>query len=185
MKKISTLFLIALVNCNIIFASTASHSSSGIFDKSFLYKIINFSLLLLILHLVAKTPIKNILLNTLKNNLSKFNSAQKDKKEWDKKLAEYKKKVASLEQEIKGLKEKAEENLEEEKEASLQEAKKMADRIIEQGNKQTEMLFNNAKKQFEVQLLDKAFEIAEGKIQDKISSISQKESLKQFISTLN
>jgi F0F1-type ATP synthase membrane subunit b/b' len=171
-----------------LFCSSATFASSGAageMDMSFVYKLINFALLLLILHLFAKSPLKKLLVNALKNSLSKFISIKEEKKDWDDKLNVYKKKVESLEDEIKELRENADQSMIREREETLKETEKIADRIIEQSSKQTEMLINGAKKQFQEQLLEKAFSLAESEINKKLDSSKQKDSVKQYISSLN
>ncbi len=126
------LVLLTLAFSAVCLAAEGAHGGGGSQFKDFLYRVLNFSILVGIMYYVSKKPLANFLANRKESIRRTLQELELKKAEAEKKYEEYQGKLAALDEETKKIIEEYIEEGEREKQKIIEAARKQAQYIKEQ-----------------------------------------------------
>ncbi len=150
----------------------------------FLFKVVNFLLLVFLLFWFLRKPIKSKLKERhefLRRNLEE---AEKEKALWEKQLEELKIRVKGLEEEAKLIREKIIAEAQREKERILEEAKREAERIRLQAQRTMEEERRKLENLFREKLVLRTLKLLEKILKEHLTPKDQKKLLEDFVQDL-
>lgn len=158
------------------------HGDSG-FNKTadFLYRVLNFGILAGGLYLVLRKPLKNAFAARTQGIEDKLADLERQKEEAEKKYAEYKGKLALLEQETAKILEGYIEDGEAAKAQIIEEAQKMAGKMQEQAKTAIQQEFAKAKAQVQAEVVGEAVKAAEKLIKKEINDDDQDRLVDEYL----
>ena len=160
------------------------HSFMGYQTQLFLFKCFNFAILLYLLNRFARKPIANMLSSAAINTKETVDSAEAKRKEAEAKLAETRRKHASLEKEMAEMQKRSLAAIEEERKRMVGEAKETADKMMRQMQARIEQDVLKAKMEVRGYLVEESIRMAEKLIDEKVSSQKQKELIADYTETI-
>lgn len=171
------IFTVLLVfNVGTVFASGdggKDGAAPGGWVKQDWYRVMNFSVLAIVLIFVLKKPVSQALNARIKGIKDELETLEDKKKEAEAQLAEYNEKLSHLEGEAERLIEEYVRQGEEAKTRIIKEAENTALKLEEQAKRHIEHEFKQAKQQLQEEILQVALVKAEEIIKAKISSEDQ------------
>lgn len=170
LKRITASIILVCISA----AAFAASDGGGDYLQDFIFKCINFAILLFLLHKFARKPIANMLAAAAKNTKDTMDSAEEKLKEAEAKLADYEKKVANLEKEMAEMQERSMAAIEEEKKRMVKDAGEAAQKIEQQTQVRIEQDVLKAKMEVRHFLVEESIKLAEQLIAEKIDSKEQK-----------
>lgn len=170
-----------LVSGVVFAAGGGSHGDPMI---EFAYKVLNFAILVLLLFLFARKPIKNMLKSSVENTKSEIDEAREKAQEAEGKLTEYREKLANMEKSIETMKDEAIADAEKEKEKIIADAKAFAVKLEEQAQFQVEQSIVKAKAEIREFLAEEAVKMAETAIKGNQANIDQQALLNDYASVI-
>ena len=165
-------------SCPLLAAEAEAHGS---YWKDYIFKIINFAILLAILIKFLRLPLKEYLEkrhNQVKEDLEKAKELSISAEAAYRKAQ---KRLENLEGEIKGIREQMLREAENEKKRLIEEAEKKAEQIRIQAQQGLQREIAQIKKQLETRLSLEALARAEKTIKEQITKDDQKYLIKKFI----
>jgi F-type H+-transporting ATPase subunit b len=186
-QKLKKLILPLLFICSIAFASYASGSSGGeeaghtSLWKDYMWKIINFAVLIIILWKFAKKPFQNFLKQRTELIEKTLNEAKAAKEASMKALQEVEERLKTKDAEIASVISAARRSGEQERDNIIAETEKLKAKILEQAKTNIEYELKHAKEQIKAEAVDLAMELAEKKIKDKITKDEQEKLLDESL----
>jgi|YelNatPaOPRAMG01_1025707.scaffolds.fasta_scaffold20658_3 F-type H+-transporting ATPase subunit b len=150
----------------------------------FIFKVINFLLLVFLLFWFLKKPIKTKLKERHEFLRRAFEEAQQEKAFWEKQLEELKSKVKGLEEEAKLIRERIMAEAQREKERILEEAKKEAERIRLEAQKAMEEERRKLETLFREKLVLRTLTLAEKILKEHLTQKDQRKLLEDFVQNL-
>ncbi len=186
-KKIIISILLASF-AGIAFASGDGESSSLLGTylnlsppmESFLYKVINFVILLFLLHKFARKPIAKMLLSSAENTKNEMDSALAELEDAKKKLAEYQEKTANLEKELEEREKASMAAIEVEKKQLIENAELQSKKLEEQSVARIEQEIQKAKTEIREYMVNESIKMAEKTISNEIGNKEQKALLENY-----
>ncbi len=128
----SAIILLNLVLAAVCLAAETGHGGGGGQIKDFLYRVLNFSILVGIMYYITKKPLANFLANRKESIRRTLQELELKKAEAEKKYEEYQKKLEALDEETKDIIQEYIESGEKEKQKIIEAARKQAQYIKEQ-----------------------------------------------------
>ncbi len=192
MVKIITAFVfLACTSTLAIAASGEGHGGDYLLSsfmshemRDFLFKCLNFVILLYLLYKFARKPIANMLSSAARNTKDTMDSAELKLKEAEAKLAEYQQKLANLEKEMAEMRERSLAAIEDEKKRMIEDAEETAKKIEQQSQARIEQDVLKAKIAVRTFLVDESIRLAEQLIADKIGSQEQKALISNYANVI-
>lgn len=175
------LALIFLIFAMAGIASASSGGESKHWSNNDWFRVMNFVVLVGALFFVAKKPVADALngrIEDIKNNLDDLESK---KEQAERTLAEYEKKIATMEDEAAKILSQYEEQGEAAKKRILDAAAASADKLKEQAKRNIEHEFQSAKQQLQAEVMTKALEKAEELVKKSISSEDQDRLVDEYL----
>jgi len=126
------LILLGCVFATVCIAAEGAHGGGSAQFKDFLYRILNFSILVGVMYYVTKKPLANFLANRKESIRRTLQELELKKAEAEKKYEEYQGKLAALDEETKKIIEEYIQEGEREKQKIIEAANKQAQYIKEQ-----------------------------------------------------
>ncbi|RLB06051.1 MAG: ATP synthase F0 subunit B [Deltaproteobacteria bacterium] len=126
------LVLLGWVFATVCIAAEGAHGGGSAQFKDFLYRILNFSILVGVMYYVTKKPLANFLANRKESIRRTLQELELKKAEAEKKYEEYQGKLAALDEETKKIIEEYIQEGEREKQKIIEAANKQAQYIKEQ-----------------------------------------------------
>ena len=126
------LVLSGFLFASVCLAAEGTHGGGGAQFKDFLYRVLNFSILVGIMYYVTKKPLANFLANRKESIRRTLQELELKKAEAEKKYEEYQGKLAALDEETKKIIEEYIHEGEREKQKIIEAAEKQAQYIKEQ-----------------------------------------------------
>lgn len=165
-SKIKTAILamvIVAVTCGLTFAATGGehHVDSGILLKDFLYRVLNFSIVVAILAYFLTKPIKKGLAGRREDIEKELVEARRAKEEAEAKFAEYDSKLNQATREIAEISDAIRREGELEKQKIIENAKAMAVKIEQDAEKAAEVEVAKAKEKLQKEAVQLAVGVAE------------------------
>jgi len=183
-------WILLLVVCVFFFAIAASTYASGGSEhgaepkgwvNTDTYRVYNFAVLFIALFFILRKPVSNALGARIKGIKEQLDELRKKQKETENELAEYDKKLDGLEGEADKI---IAQYVEQGKEAHariLKEAESEAAKLEEQGRRNVEYEFDQARKKLKEEALSKAFAKAEEKITHNITEDDQDKLIASYL----
>ncbi|PLY04652.1 MAG: ATPase [Desulfuromonas sp.] len=156
--------LLVTALCGVAFASGGGaehHVDSGVLLKDFLYRVLNFAIVVAILVYFLRKPLKNGLVGRREEIAKALAEAKKAKEEAEAKFAEYDRKLQQATNEIAEIEAAIRKEGELEKEKIIASAKAMAVQIEADAGKAAELEVAKAKAQLQREAVQLAVSVAE------------------------
>jgi F-type H+-transporting ATPase subunit b len=148
---------------------------------SFLFKVINFLILMAIFIKVLKKPLGNFLRNRQSKVRQALEDAEKARREAGRKMQEYERRLAHIDEEIDEIHRTLKEEGEREKARIIQEAERMAEEIKAQAQATTEQEIRVAQQILRGEVADLAVQLAEEILKKSVSKSDQKKLVEQYV----
>lgn len=167
------------------FVGTTIASSEGNGGKGWVatdwYKVMNFGVLAIGLFLILRKPVSKALDSRIKGIKDQLSELENKKKEAEKELVKYNERFSLLEQEAEKLVEEYIRQGNEAKARIIEEAKKAAEKLEEQASRNIENEFKKAKIKLQQDTLEKALVNAETLIKNKITAQDQDKLVDEYL----
>jgi F-type H+-transporting ATPase subunit b len=161
-------------------ASSEGNGSKG-WVKTDTYKVMNFGVLAIGLFLILRKPVSQALDSRIKGIKDQLSELETKKKEAEKELVKYNERFSLLEQEAEKLVEEYIRQGNEAKARIIEEAKKAAEKLEEQARRNIENEFKKAKIKLQQDTLEKALVNAETLIKNKITAQDQDKLVDEYL----
>lgn len=185
-KKLTTLILPLFIS-GIVFTSYVFGSSGGEeaahtpLWKDYMWKIINFAILIIILWKFAKKPFQNFLKNRTELIEKTLNEAKAAKEAAMKALQEVEERLKTKDAEIESVIAASRRAGEQERDKIIAETEKLKEKILEQAKTNIQFELKHAKEEIKAEAVNLAIELAEKKIKDKITKEDQEKLLDESL----
>ncbi|NQT69234.1 MAG: ATP synthase F0 subunit B [Desulfobacteraceae bacterium] len=176
---ITTLALFCVVG--IVLASSGEAGGTKGWVATDTYRVMNFTVLAVALFLVMRKPVSKALNARIKGIEEHLVELEAKKKEAEKQLAAYNEKFATLEQEADKLIDEYIRQGNEAKERILVEAQAAAEKLEEQARRNIEHEFKQTKLKLKEEILVKALAKAEALIKSKISAQDHEKLVEEYL----
>lgn len=176
---ITTLALFCVVG--IVLASSGEAGGTKGWVATDTYRVMNFTVLAVGLFLVMRKPVSKALNARIKGIEEQLVDLETKKKEAEKQLAAYNEKFATLEQEADKLIDEYIRQGNEAKERILAEAQAAAEKLEEQARRNIEHEFKQTKLKLQEEILVKALAKAEELIKSKISAQDHEKLVEEYL----
>ena len=144
-------------------------------------RVMNFTVLVVALFFVARKPVADALNNRITSIKKELEDLEAKKAQAQKVLAEYEKKIATLDDEVKQVLNQYEEQGEAAKKRILETAAASADKLQEQAKRNIENAFMAAKQKLQAEMMTQALEKAEELVKKSISSEDQDRLIDEYL----
>ncbi|MBF0278251.1 MAG: F0F1 ATP synthase subunit B [SAR324 cluster bacterium] len=184
MKKTSSLFI--MITFLFIFGATpifAAEGSSSPLD--FIYKVINFAILIGLLYYFAKKPVGSGFKSSAESTKQNLDEARKAQKEVEAELEEFRGKLAQMKQEAQTMVENARKEAESEKDRIISEGQELANRMKEQVRIAVEQEYKKAELELRHWTAGETVKLAEKVIQEKINDSHHENLVKDYLNQLH
>lgn len=176
-------FMAVLLFCfvGVALASSGSGSETSGWVATDWFRVMNFGVLAAGLFFLLRKPVSKALdarIQGIKDQLSELEAKKKDA---EKELAEYNERLSLLEQEAEKLVEEYVRQGNEAKAKILKEAKQAAEKLEEQARRNIDNEFQQAKLQLQREMLEKALVNAETLIKNKITAEDQDKLVDEYL----
>ncbi len=174
-----------LVCGTLVFASAPGggsvHGYSSELWWNLVWRVLNFSILAVVLYKVLKNPISKLLSSRQASIKEKFDELDVQKAEAERKYAEYEKKLSTIEQEVKKVVQEYIEQGEAEKKRIIEEAQKTAEAIKKQAQFAIEQELKRAKLALSAETAELSVKLAEELIKKSIEDADHKRLIDEYI----
>ncbi|NOY12743.1 MAG: ATP synthase F0 subunit B [Deltaproteobacteria bacterium] len=163
-KKTTTVLLmtlLVLLLAGVAFASAEGHADSGVLLKDFLYRVLNFGLMVALLVYFLRKPLKKGLVGRTEEIETALAEARQAKEEAEAKFAEYDRKLARATEEIAEISAAIRREGELEKQKIIENAEQMAIKIEQDAGKTAEIEVAKARKELQQEAVRLAVNLAE------------------------
>ena len=145
------------------------------------YKVMNFAVLAIGLFLILRKPVSQALDSRIKGIKDQLSELETKKKEAEKELVKYNERLSHLEQEAEKLIEEYIRQGNEAKARIIDEAKKTVEKLEEQARRNIEHEFKQAKIKLQQDILEKALVNAETLIKNNITTQDQDKLVDEYL----
>ena len=183
---INLLPLLLILMPALVIASTGGdhgggHGGGGGWQATDTYRVMNFAVLLALLIFLLRKPAAQFLNGRIKGIQEQLEDLEEKKKAAEKKLADYNERLAKLTEESEQIIAQYKQQGEAAREKILQEAEAAATKLEAQARRTIEHEFNQAKKQLETEVLEKAIAKAEDKLKSRITDADQGKLIDEYL----
>lgn len=179
MKKTVVITLLISLIASVAIAAEAGHAEVG--WKDWLYKVINFAILVFLIVYFLGKPIKNFLAQRKELIEKSIREAQEAKELAQKALQEVEEKLKLKDKEVQEILDTARKIGEQEKQQIIQETDKLREKILEQAKTNIEFELKMAKDALRLEAAELAIELSEQKLKEKITPEEQQRLLQESI----
>jgi F-type H+-transporting ATPase subunit b len=164
-----------------VLALSAPAYAADAWAKTDTYRIMNFTALVLILFFILRKPVANFFTDRIRLIKEQLEDLEEQKKEAEKKVAEYNQKLSMLDAEAEKIIQQYQQQGEAARENILKQAEASAAKMEEQARKIIEHEFAQAKLKLETELFDSAVEKAEDRMRSLITDEDQDRLVKEYL----
>lgn len=171
-KKTTTILLtlmLVLLMAGLSFAASDGHADSGVLLKDFLYRVLNFSLVVALLVYFLRKPLKKGLASRSEEIEKALAEAKQAKEEAEAKFAEYDRKLDQATEEIAEISDAIRREGELEKQKIIENAKEMAVKIEQNAEKAAEMEVAKARRELQQEASKLAVEMAKNLLEQNFT----------------
>jgi F-type H+-transporting ATPase subunit b len=177
-KYIFPLFIFSIALVAYAFGSSGGEEGGhGSLLKDYMWKIINFLILIVILFKFAKKPLQNFLQKRTELIEKTLNEAKEAKEAAIKALQEVEERLKVKDSEIEAILSAAKKSGEQERGIIAAESEKLKEKILEQAKTNIEYELKHAKEAIKAEAVELAMELAEKKIKEKMTKEEQEKLL--------
>lgn len=166
-------------------AEAGGHGEAAAHGKGWVatdtYRVMNFAVLAVGLFLLLRKPVANALNARITGIRQQLEDLELQKKEAEKKLAEYNDKLGKLDQEAETIIAEYVRQGEEAKIRILKEAEQTAEKLEEQARRNIEAEFETAKKKLKAEIVEKSLVKAEQIIRERVNEEDQDRLVDEFL----
>ena len=184
-RRFATISLLLGMLLFIFVGITLAASGEGQGPKGWIatdtFRVMNFAVLAIALFFILRKPLSQALNDRIKGIQDQLSELEAKKQDAGKLLAEYNEKLVSLEQEANKIVEEYIKQGNDAKERIIKEAKSAADKLEEQARRNIEREFKQAKIQLQEDILEKSLGKAEEIIKSKITSEDQNKLINEYL----
>jgi len=148
---------------------------------SFAFKVINFVILMAILIKFLSKPLGNFLKNRQARVRQTLEDAEKASAEAEKKMRDYERRLARIDEEIEGIHHILREEGEKEKARIIHEAENMAEKVKEQARSTAQQEIQEAQRILREEMADLAVKLAEEILKKSIGEPDQKRLVEEYV----
>ncbi|MEW6584129.1 MAG: F0F1 ATP synthase subunit B [Nitrospirota bacterium] len=149
--------------------------------KDYMWKIINFGLLVLILWKFGKKPLQNAFRQRTELIEKTLNEAKEAKEAAQKALQEIEGKLKTKDAEIKAIVAAAQKAGEQERDRIIEESARLKEKILEQAKTNIDFELKAAKEKIKAEAVELAMELAEQKLKEKMTKEEQEKLLEDSL----
>ncbi len=149
--------------------------------KEYMWKIINFLILIVILFKFGKKPLQNFLKQRTEMIAKTLQDAKEAKEAAQKALAEVETRLKEKDAEIAAILEAAKKSGEQERDSIIAETDKLKAKIMEQAKTNIEFELKQAKEAIKAEAVELAMELAEKKLKEKLTKEEQERLLEESL----
>ncbi|MBD1399886.1 F0F1 ATP synthase subunit B [Pelovirga terrestris] len=160
-KTLAGALVLVVLSCGTAMAAGDAHVDSGVLLKDFLYRLLNFSIVVAILVYFLKKPIGNALSGRRDDIEKALAEAKKVKEEAEAKFAEYDKKLNQATQEIAAISASIRKEAEMEKQKIIENAREQAVKIEQDAEKAAALEVAKARLSLQQEAVQLAVGVAE------------------------
>jgi len=165
----------------VAFASAGGESGGGGWQATDTYRVMNFAVLLALLVYLLRKPVTQFLGDRIKGIQEQLDDLESKKKAAEQKLAEYNERLNKMNEEAEQIIAQYQEQGEAARERILQEAEASAAKLEEQARRTIAFEFNQARKQLETEVLEKAIAKAEDKLKRIMTEDDQSKLIDEYL----
>jgi F-type H+-transporting ATPase subunit b len=183
-QKTTLLQILAFCALTFIFSAVALASGGeegGPLWKSYMWKIINFLILVVILVKFAKKPLQNFLQQRTEMIAKTLQEAKEAKEAAQKALQEVEGRLKSKDAEIEAIIAAAKRSGEQEREQIIADSARLKEQILEQAKTNIDFEVKHAKEVIKAEAVELAMELAEKKLKDKLTKDDQEKLLQDSL----
>lgn len=148
--------------------------------KDLLYRFINFAILVVVLVLILRKPVKKFFKERTENIKNQLEELEAQKAEAQKQYDEVKSKLANLEEEVAKIVDEYVEEGKREKDAIIAQAERQAEHIQQQAEFAVEQQLKEAKESLKAEVAELCVKAAEDLIKENFTEEDQKRFIKEF-----
>ncbi|PCI28281.1 MAG: hypothetical protein COB67_06795 [SAR324 cluster bacterium] len=182
LKRITLLFSLACTSGVAFAAGGGEGTFLGL--PLIVFKVINFVILMGLLHKFARPAIANMLSSSAQATKEKVSTARSSVTEAEKQLAAYQIKVSNMEREIEARQEAALKAIAEEKQAIIQDAEDFTKNLAVKTNQRIEQDVLKAKGEIQAFLVSESIKLAEEMVTDSMSDKKQESLMEDYSKVL-
>jgi F-type H+-transporting ATPase subunit b len=181
------LAILLLFGVGIVFAASGGgeHGGEHAAPKGWVatdtYKVMNFAVLAIGLFFVLKKPVSQALNDRIKGIKDQLEDLETKKKEAEKELEGYAQRLTQMDKEADSIIQQYVEQGKKAKEKILKEAQDAAEKLEAQAQRNIEHEFEKARNNLKEEVLEKAFERAEGLIKSSITDQDQDRLVDEYL----
>ena len=177
----SSILFLSFLNTT-VFASTGESGDSQIID--FIWKTVNFLILVAIIYKFAKKPVANALSNSAKSAKQLMDEAREAEKKVSSNLIKMKTKIAGLEEEALEMVETAKKEAESEKKRIIEEGKLEIQRMTEQANFVLQQEQRKVEDELKNWIAEESVKLAKKKLKEEMNQNHQKNLVGSYMEKL-
>jgi len=174
-------FIGATFGVGVVWAATGAEGHHGLNWTDFLLRVVNTAILVAVLYKLLKKPITNYFKSRRENIQSLLEEMEKSKEEAERKAAEYKAKLAILDQEAEKILQEYIAQGEREKAKILEAAERQANYIKQQARLAIQQEVEAAKKELREEVAELTVKAAEDILRQKMDMGDQERLIEEFI----
>ena len=149
--------------------------------KEYIWKIINFAILVIILFKFGKKPLGDFLKKRTELIEKTLNEAREAKEAALKALREAEERVKTKDAEVKAILDAAKKSGELERDRIIEESAKLKEKILEQAKTNIDYELKHAKESIKAEAVELAMELAEKKLKEKLTKEEQEKLLDESL----
>jgi len=172
-KLILPLFIFSITFASYAFGSGGGEEEHGSVLKGYIYKIINFLILVIILFKFGKKPLGDFLKKRTELIEKTLNEAKEAKEAALKALREAEGRLKTKDAEVEAILAAGKRSGEQERDRIIEEGGKLKQKILEQAKTNIDFELKHAKEAIKAEAVELAMELAEKKLKDKLTKEEQ------------
>lgn len=180
-KLVLPFFILSLTFVAYAFGSGGEEGEHVSILKTYIYKIINFLILVIILFKFGKKPLGDFLKKRTELIEKTLNEAREAKEAALKALKEAEERLKTKDSEVEAIISAAKKSGELERDRIIEESGKLKEKILEQAKTNIEFELKHAKEAIKAEAVELAMELAEKKLKDKLTKEEQEKLLDESL----
>ncbi len=172
-KLILPLFIFSITFASYAFGSGGGEEEHGSVLKGYIYKIINFLILVIVLFKFGKKPLGDFLKKRTELIEKTLNEAKEAKEAALKALREAEGRLKTKDAEVEAILAAGKRSGEQERDRIIEEGGKLKQKILEQAKTNIDFELKHAKEAIKAEAVELAMELAEKKLKDKLTKEEQ------------
>lgn len=175
--------LFVLAGASIAFASGGGEAG-GFSFWAFFWQVVNFAVLATLLIVFGRKPIRDFFRNRSETIKKSLDEARQARELAEKALAEVEERLKTKDREIEEMMATAEQAGKKEREAITREGERLSQKLVEQAKANIDFELSKAREAIKAEAVELAMELAEKKIQGKLSDEDQRRLFEEALSRL-